>query len=68
MRKFIRRPEQLRAHLDAIREEGETDRKLALRLGMHWNTITKLKHYGAAFETPVMLAKLGIKVLYEVIK
>lgn len=65
MAKMIRNQEQLRARLEAVREDGETDRQLAERLDIHWNTITKLKH-GMNFDTPKSFRALGLTVLYEV--
>ena len=67
MAKLIRTPEELRAHLDGkVRCRFELDSVLANRLGIHVNSVTKLKHYGAAFDTPELLKKLGLRVVYEV--
>jgi hypothetical protein len=67
MAKTIRDQAQLRAHLESLRAKGETDRAFAQRLGIHWNTITKLKH-GMNFDTPKSFRALNLSVQYEVMK
>lgn len=61
---MIHNQEQLRAHLESVRKEGETDGELAVRLGIHVNTLMKLKH-GIAFKASKGLRALGLKVLYQ---
>lgn len=66
--KTIRCSEDLRKHIETLRIEGETDAALALRLDIHVNTMTKLKHSSAMFEASAGMAALGLKPVYEAAK
>jgi ribosome-binding protein aMBF1 (putative translation factor) len=62
---LIRTQSDLQKHIAKLREDGETDKDLAKRLGLHVNTITKIKHSGAMFETIPSMKAFGLRVVYE---
>jgi len=65
---LIRNQAELQKHLAKLRKSGESDKELAERLGLHVNTVTKLKHSGAMFETSPSMKAMGLKIIFEVVK
>lgn len=65
---IIRTREELLKHIARVRKPRETDSALAARIGIHQNTMTKLKQTSAMFETVPYMEAVGLRVVYETVK